>query len=109
MVRSTDQGQTWTELSVGSVEVGSFHPIELPDRRIATIGPQHGTQYVLVSADHGATWSRATAALPFTDAVGVVYSSQRKAFFVWHFTCGNGNVPVPPDAVMRFDFDYARH
>jgi hypothetical protein len=109
MARSMDQGQTWTDLPVGSVTVGSFHPIELPDGRIATIGPQHGTQYVLVSADHGATWSPATSALPFADAVGVVYSSQRKAFFVWHLTCGSGNVPVPPDAVIRFDFDYARH
>ncbi|MGO9838168.1 MAG: hypothetical protein ACLP1X_28635 [Polyangiaceae bacterium] len=78
-------------------------PIELPDGRIATLGPT----YVMVSANHGATWSPATAALPYSDAVGIVYSAQEKAFYTWHFTCGfNGPVPVPSDAIMKFDFDY---
>jgi hypothetical protein len=80
--------------------------VELPDGRLAAIGPEYGTQYVEVSADHGATWNPETAALPYSDAVGVVYSAARKAFYVWHFTCGNGLDPVPPDAIMSFGFDY---
>jgi photosystem II stability/assembly factor-like uncharacterized protein len=104
MARSTDHGETWSNVVVESGAVGSFHPIELPDGRIATIGPEVGTEYVQASADHGATWNPVTPALPFTDAVGLVYSSQRQAFYVWQFTCGPGNVPVPSNAVVRFDY-----
>jgi hypothetical protein len=107
MVRSTDSGQTWSG-TVGSGAIGSFRPIELPDGRIATIGPPAGAQYVVVSADHGATWSPVTVALPFPDEVGIAYSSQQKAFYTWHFTCGSGNVPVPSDAIMRIAFDYQK-
>jgi hypothetical protein len=34
-----------------------------------------------------------------------VYSAPRKAFFIWHWTCGQ-NAPVPNDAIMQFPFDY---
>jgi hypothetical protein len=104
MVRSTDDGVNWTQV-VGSNVVTASKPIELPDGRLAILG----RQYVMVSADHGATWTQATSQLPYQDAVGAVYSSQRKAFFVWHLTCGfNGPVPVPADAIMRHDFDYQK-
>lgn len=102
MTRSTDDGQNWADV-IGSGVITAVTPIELPDGRIATLGPT----YVMVSANHGATWSPATAALPYSDAVGIVYSAQEKAFYTWHFTCGfNGPVPVPSDAIMKFDFDY---
>jgi hypothetical protein len=93
----------------GTTTLGSFQPIELPDGRIVTIGTDSEVQYVLVSADHGATWKPASAALPFQDPRGVAYSSQRKAFYLWRFSCGNGSVPVPSNAVMRFDFDYKKN
>jgi photosystem II stability/assembly factor-like uncharacterized protein len=108
IARSTDQGRTWVNV-VGPNTVLSMHPIELPDGRIATIGPQYGPQYVLLTADHGATWTPVTPALPYGDAVGVTYSSQRQAFYIWHFTCGTGNVPVPSDAIMSFNFDYRKN
>ena len=58
----------------------------------------------------GSTWTTVTAALPYQDAVGLVYSAQQKAFFIWHQTCGfGGPVPVPADAIMRFDFDYTKN
>jgi hypothetical protein len=112
IARSTDQGESWVNVVAGGPDtVGSFHPIELPDGRIATIGPEYGPQYVLLSKDQGATWTPATGALPYSDEVGVVYSSQQKAFYIWHFTCGTGtgNVPVPSDAIMSFPFDYQKN
>lgn len=102
MTRSTDNGQDWTDVT-GSGVINGVSPVELPDGRIATLGPN----YVMISADHGITWKPASAMLPYSDAVGVVYSSQQLAFYTWHFTCGfNGPVPVPSDAVMKFAFDY---
>jgi photosystem II stability/assembly factor-like uncharacterized protein len=110
IARSTDHGQTWSNVVVGAGVVGSVHPVELPDGRIATIGPPYGTQRIILSSDHGATWTPASAPLPFS-ASGVTYSSQRKAFYIWHFSCGTSGTgddptPVPSDAIMRFDFDY---
>ena len=109
MARSLDQGETWLNVVTAPYSVGAFAPLELPDGRIVTIGPENGTQYVLASADHGATWTEVSTALPYGDASGVAYSTQRKAFYIWHFTCGNGAVPVPSDAIMRFDFDYQKN
>jgi hypothetical protein len=107
MARSTDQGQTWTSVIAAPYSVVTIPPIELPDGRIATLGPSTGNQYVIVSSDQGATWKPVTPALPYTDAYGVTYSSQRKAFYVWHWSCGSDtNVPVPTDAILSYPFDY---
>ncbi len=103
ITRSTDGGKTWTA-PMGAGMLNSVHPIELPDGRIATIGTVNGSLGVLVSADHAATWREVTPVLPYSDPVGLVYSAQRQAFYVWHFTCGNDAVPVPPDAIVTFPF-----
>jgi photosystem II stability/assembly factor-like uncharacterized protein len=108
MARSTDKGQTWTNTGAAQDVLGSFRPIELPDGRIVTIGPEYGTQYVLASADHGATWNPVSAALPYADATAVAYSSQRKMFYIWHFSCVTQTDPVPTDAIMSFPFDYQK-
>jgi photosystem II stability/assembly factor-like uncharacterized protein len=103
LTRSTDQGQHWTDVAGAGVIAG--RPlVELPNHWLATLGPSS----VVVSKDLGATWSQATNALPYSDAVGVTYSGPQKAFFVWHFTCF-GNTAVPADAIMRFDWDYTQH
>jgi photosystem II stability/assembly factor-like uncharacterized protein len=98
MVRSRDDGATWEHLVDGGV-VSGVSPIELPDGRIATVG----ASAIVVSSDHGVTWQPATESLPFHDAVGLAYSRQRRAFYVWHFDCGNA---VLADAIMRHDFDW---
>jgi hypothetical protein len=54
------------------------------------------------------TWTRLVL-LPYEDAVGLTYSIQRKAIYVWRTDCGNGAVPVSDNAIMRYDFDYAAH
>jgi photosystem II stability/assembly factor-like uncharacterized protein len=108
MARSTDKGLTWANPLAGSSSVASFSPIELPDGRIATIGPATGSQTIVVSADHGATWRAVSTPLPYADVSGFTYSSHRKAFYVWHFTCSSFTmpVPVPTDAIMAYSFDY---
>jgi photosystem II stability/assembly factor-like uncharacterized protein len=108
LVRSVDEGQQWADLSIP----GNPNPIpliELPDKRLASIGYIDNMQTVILSADFGNTWMSASAPVPYQDVRGVVYSPERKAFYIWHFTCGNGSVPVPPDAVMSFDFDYTKN
>ena len=105
LTRSSDAGKTWTRAIDSGTIVGPGI-IELPDQRLAALGKR----YVMVSADHGATWQLASSALPYDDgnpATGVAYSRFQKAFFIWHGTCGfDGPVPVPDDAIMRYDFDY---
>ena len=108
MTRSTDNGQTWKDV-VGSGVLAATAPIELPDGRLAAIGPESATPYIQVSADHGATWTPKTAALPYSDAAGVTYSSTRKAFYIWHFTCASSTDPIPADAIMSFAFDYQKN
>jgi photosystem II stability/assembly factor-like uncharacterized protein len=106
LTRSTDNGQHWSDVGVAANVISSVHPIELPDGRLATLGAQ---RTVLVSADHGASWKSVSTVLPYTDAVGLVYSKPRKAFYIWHFTCElSGPGPVPADAIMSFAFDYER-
>ncbi len=103
LVKSTDKGLTW-QMTVGPNVLVTNTPIELPDGRIAALGPQK----VMVSADCGTTWHAASAALPYSPT-GLVYSAYERAFYVWHFDCtgmGNPGDPVPPDAIMRFAFDY---
>lgn len=98
IVRSTDQGETWsTGLGVGLI--GQVPPVELPDGSIAAVGGNH----VVVSRDEGETWTLASPPLPYA-VTGLLYSEQRKAFYVWHFTCEVG--PVPDDVIVRYDFDY---
>ncbi|MDB4989422.1 MAG: glycosyl hydrolase repeat-containing protein [Myxococcaceae bacterium] len=101
LVRSTDAGKTWTQVT-GANTVSSVTPLQLPDGRLAALG----RETVLVSRNGGATWDPVSTKLPYEDANGFVYSVQQKAFFIKHFTCGSNSVPVPADAIMRFDYDY---
>jgi hypothetical protein len=99
LARSTDGGKTFTKVGGDNTYIG-VTPVELPDGRIAVAG----FQKVLVSNDRGNTWTAATTDMPY-QPTGLAYSAQRKAFFVCHFTCGNGNNPVPPDAIVKYAFE----
>lgn len=101
MAKSTDKGQHFTDIAANG-QLKTTAPLELPDGRIATIG----SQSIMVSSDGATTWQSASAALPYGDATGLTYSTQQKAFFIWHFSCNNN---VPTDAIMRFDFDYTKN
>jgi len=105
LTRSTDDGKTWKLATESGVLVGPTL-VELPDGRIASLSKR----YVMISDDLGKTWLPASSQMPYDDsnpAVGLVYSVQQRAFFIWHSSCGfDGPVPVPDDAIMRYDFDY---
>jgi hypothetical protein len=101
LVRSEDDGETWDVVTGGGVLV-SARPAELPDGRIAAMTGDT----IVVSDDRGTTWHPATAVMPF-EPQGMLYSAAQRAFFIFHNTCGfSGPVPVPDDAIMRYDFDY---
>jgi photosystem II stability/assembly factor-like uncharacterized protein len=101
MARSTDDGATWKKVTGGGI-LSSLAPVELPDGRIVMVGFER----LLATSDLGETWVPVSPVLPFRDPFGVTYSVHRKAFYLWHFTCVNGPIPVPDDAIMRYDFDY---
>ena len=104
LTRSSDNGASWVD-AVGSGTIVGPGVVELPDGRIASLS-KHS---VLVSSDKGSSWSIATSAWPYPDSsspTGLAYSKDQRAFFIWYFTCGfDGPVPVPNDAILRYDFD----
>jgi photosystem II stability/assembly factor-like uncharacterized protein len=95
LVKSTDRGMSWSR--VGGGLANAMHPIQLPDGRLVT-----ASQTTLVaSGDGGQTWSPIGPQLPYAPA-GVVYSPGQKAFFIWHWDCGN---KVLPDAIEVLSYD----
>jgi hypothetical protein len=94
MMRSTDIGVTWTTIGSG---LRAIRPVELPDQRLVTVGEST----LMMSSDRGNTWLPFGPALPYRGD-GLIYSPQRKAFFIWRSDCGN---QVPGDAVMMLEFD----
>jgi hypothetical protein len=97
VIKSDDQGETW-QGPFGEGELGFGTPVELPDGRLAALGQRR----VLVSDDAGETWRVVTSAAPFEPA-GVIYAVDRRAFYVWHWTCAS---QIAEDAVMAYDWDY---
>jgi hypothetical protein len=97
MLKSTDQGQTFTMVADKS-KSGGIVPFELPDGRIVSLNGKT----VVVSADKGVTWTSVTTAIPFQPN-GLTYSAFRRAFYASHFDCTNN---VPADAHARFGWDY---
>jgi hypothetical protein len=102
VIRSTDQGATWTQVARdGSTLPGAGRIVELPDGRLAAVGKA----VVIISPDHGATWSAVGPVLPFAPT-GLAYSPYRKAFYAWYFTCDlSGANPVLANSIMSLAFD----
>jgi len=96
MLRSSNQGQTWTAVGSGLLSV---RPVELPDKRLAAVGETT----LVISPDGGNTWTPVGGRLPYAPD-GFMYSPQRKAFYVWRGDCTD---QVPRDAVMKLEFDAA--
>lgn len=96
---SRDDGESFSQVVAGTVK--TVRPVELPDGRIASLG----SDAIVLSADGGETWKRASAALPYKPS-GFTYSPYQKAFFIWYLKCTATPMPQPTDAIQRFDFDY---
>jgi len=97
LIKSTDQGRTWTQSIAGNT-LKTGHPIELPDGRIVAPGPKT----LMISADHGASFQPVGEPMPFTPN-SITYSPYRNAFFIEQFDCGNA---VVANAISRAGFDY---
>jgi len=95
LIRSTDQGKTWTRL-LGYGVIQGTKIIELPDHKLCAVGPK----CIKVSSNKGATWTQLGPPTPNQPA-GVVYSPVKQAFYVSHWDCGS---KVLADAIMRLDY-----
>jgi photosystem II stability/assembly factor-like uncharacterized protein len=95
LIRSTNQGQTWTQVCGSGVIKGS-HLIELPDGKLSAVAGKS----IKVSSDHGASWTQVMEPTPVEPA-GVIYVPARQAFYIWHWDCGN---KVLTNAVWRHDY-----
>jgi photosystem II stability/assembly factor-like uncharacterized protein len=94
LIRSADQGATWTQVCGGGTIKGS-RIIELPDTKLAAVSGKH----IKVSADRGATWTPLLEPLPVQPA-GLIYAPARQAFFIWNWDCKD---KVLTNAVWRHD------
>jgi hypothetical protein len=102
LVVSDDAGATFEP--VGSLRGGGQSSlIELPDGRLATLGPDR----VIVTSDRGATWREVGPELPYAPW-GLAYAPEASAFFIWVFTCSfdDGGNPVLENSIMRLDVDW---
>jgi photosystem II stability/assembly factor-like uncharacterized protein len=97
LMRSTDQGATWTRI-VGAGVITSSVIFLLPDGRLVS----RNKQYVLVSPDGGDTWQVASAPFPFIPQQ-LVYSAHEKAFFI---SADSQEPQIPAMSVLRYDWDY---
>jgi photosystem II stability/assembly factor-like uncharacterized protein len=106
VIMSTDQGATWTQQPAWGPTVGAAASlIELPDGRLAAIGPAN----VIVSEDHGVSWRAIGPQLPYEPS-GLTYSPSRHAFYVWRLSCDKSarSNPVLPESIMRLDVELER-
>jgi hypothetical protein len=103
MIRSIDNGVTWTQIT-GYGSLSTSHPILLPDGRVATRGINKIVASANVAAAATATWIQICDALPAlpsgATAGGVIYEPVRGSFYTSFWNCGN---VVPPTAISRFD------
>ncbi len=103
VVKSTDLGRTWSQVTPPGVLRGRDRPslVELPGGKLASLSGDH----IIVSSDGGASWREIGPPMPY-DPAGLTYSRYRKMFYIWHFTCGNMPDFVLPDAIAALPFDY---
>lgn len=99
MMRGTGAGSNWTwTQTIGSGTLRNVHPVELPGDKIASLGGQR----IMISSDRGVTWQAIGPNLPFNNPVGLTYSPYDKSIYIWQFNCGPGNIPVMPNAIMKY-------
>ena len=102
LIRSTDQGTTWTKVDQHVVLGFRADLVEMPDGRLLAVGNNN----LFLSADHGSTWRQINPALPYAPS-SIAYSRFRKAIYAGHWTCSP--TAVPADAIIRLSFDYQAH
>jgi photosystem II stability/assembly factor-like uncharacterized protein len=95
LFRSED-GEDWREVTPPYTLNTAVYPIELPGGALAAVNELN----IVVSTDEGATWRRASAAMPYRPT-GIAYSAFQEAFFIWRSDC---SAEVAADALQRFDY-----
>jgi photosystem II stability/assembly factor-like uncharacterized protein len=104
LMRSSDQGASWTVTASGPQQQFTGKPVELPDGRIVALGFTH----LLITEDRGDHWAEIGEALPFNGAncgiYGFTYSPALKRFFANHNDC-SGNLIAGSVWSAGFDWE----
>jgi hypothetical protein len=99
LLKSVDEGETWTVVGSPLIVDDAANLVELPDGSFVTLG----AGYLVVSQDRGQTWQPIGPRLPYTPS-GLTFSPFRNAFYVWRSDCDlEGPNPIRPDSILRLD------
>jgi len=93
LLKSTDQGKTWNQIS----HAVKNNPIELPNKRLAGLSANQ----LVVSSDGGATWTNFGPPAPFKPD-GITYSEKGKCFFAWHLS---DNTKMDTQSILRLNVE----
>ena len=99
VLRSSDQGATWTAMTKASnTQGGNYAPIEMPDGSIVTLGANS-----LIQCSDGKTWSTIVNSWPAGVSSllqsNIAYNSVEKAFYVSFWDCTQ---TVPAKAIWKY-------
>jgi hypothetical protein len=100
VLRSSDQGATWTTMTKASnTQGGNYAPIEMPDGSIVTLGAN-----TLIQCSDGKTWTTLVNSWPAGVSSllqsNIAYNSIAKAFYVAFWDCTQ---TVPAKAIWKYD------
>jgi hypothetical protein len=96
ILKSADQGLTWTSIAKPGSGNGWYTPIEMPDGSIVAVG-----QNALVQSRDGKTWNAIGSAFPSgvpSTQGNIAYNPIARAFFIAFWDCGN---VVPANAIWK--------
>jgi photosystem II stability/assembly factor-like uncharacterized protein len=99
ILKSADNGATWTRMAKPGQGDGMNTPVEMPDHSIVAIGSTG-----LVRCSNGSTWTTITTGLPSAGGMvwgNLCYNSISQSFFLAFWDCAS---TIPSNALWKYDY-----